>query len=155
VAGSSGFSAKVAFDPSAAAALHRVMASMASCAPASAAVPMDGPGLEALQDSESVLVVIYRADGQVLLLRAPRRRPRGSPSGNRSPAARTSRGTGRPPCARCRGNRHRCPGPAACCGLGLENVYTIYPHWLHRYAPGVGTTGAVFGLRVPWAPACT
>ncbi len=32
----------------------------------------------------------------------------------------------------------------------LENVYTIYPRWLHRYPPGVThNTERVFGLRVP------
>jgi len=33
---------------------------------------------------------------------------------------------------------------------GLENVYTIYPRWLHRYAPGtIHNTERVFGLQVP------
>jgi dihydroneopterin triphosphate diphosphatase len=33
---------------------------------------------------------------------------------------------------------------------GLENVYEIYPRWLHRYAPGVTrNTEHVFGLQVP------
>ena len=32
----------------------------------------------------------------------------------------------------------------------LENVYPIYPRWLHRYAPGVVfNTERVFGLRGP------
>lgn len=32
----------------------------------------------------------------------------------------------------------------------LENVYTIYPQWLHRYAPGVTrNTERLFGLQVP------
>jgi dATP pyrophosphohydrolase len=32
----------------------------------------------------------------------------------------------------------------------LENVYTIYPHWLHRYAPGTThNRERVFGLQVP------
>ena len=31
----------------------------------------------------------------------------------------------------------------------LENVYTIYPRWLHRYAPGVThNTERVFGLQL-------
>jgi len=35
---------------------------------------------------------------------------------------------------------------------GLENVYEIYPQWLHRYAPGVmHNTERVFGLCVPRA----
>lgn len=33
---------------------------------------------------------------------------------------------------------------------GLENRYEIYPHWRHRYAPGVThNTEHVFGLCVP------
>ncbi|HEX9721379.1 MAG TPA: dihydroneopterin triphosphate diphosphatase [Ramlibacter sp.] len=33
---------------------------------------------------------------------------------------------------------------------GLENIYDIYPRWLHRYAPGVvRNTEHVFGLCVP------
>lgn len=36
----------------------------------------------------------------------------------------------------------------------LENVYGIYPRWLHRYAPGVShNTEHVFGLQVPVAMA--
>ena len=32
----------------------------------------------------------------------------------------------------------------------LDNVYPIYPRWLHRYAPGVVfNTEHVFGLQVP------
>jgi len=32
----------------------------------------------------------------------------------------------------------------------LENVYEIYPRWLHRYAPGVThNTEHLFGLQVP------
>lgn len=32
----------------------------------------------------------------------------------------------------------------------IENVYPIYPRWLHRYAPGiVFNTEHVFGLQVP------
>lgn len=32
----------------------------------------------------------------------------------------------------------------------LENVYTIYPQWLHRYAAGVShNTEHLFGLRLP------
>lgn len=33
---------------------------------------------------------------------------------------------------------------------GLENVYEIYPRWLHRYAPGTThNTEHLFSLRVP------
>jgi dATP pyrophosphohydrolase len=39
---------------------------------------------------------------------------------------------------------------------GLENVYTIYPRWLHRYPPGVThNTERVFGLQVPDGSAVT
>lgn len=32
----------------------------------------------------------------------------------------------------------------------LENIYDIYPHWQHRYAPGVNrNTEHLFGLMVP------
>jgi dihydroneopterin triphosphate diphosphatase len=45
------------------------------------------------------------------------------------------------------------PGSALHAGLkdwDLENVYEIYPRWLHRYAPGViRNTEHVFGLCVP------
>lgn len=45
------------------------------------------------------------------------------------------------------------PGSALCDGLTdwqLENVYDIYPRWLHRYAPGITrNTEHVFGLQVP------
>lgn len=44
-------------------------------------------------------------------------------------------------------------GAALAVGLqdwGLENVYSIYPRWLHRYAPGVThNTEHLFGLQVP------
>lgn len=36
------------------------------------------------------------------------------------------------------------------CDWQIENVYDIYPRWLHRYAPGVRrNTEHLFGLRVP------
>lgn len=39
---------------------------------------------------------------------------------------------------------------AALCDWGLENVYEIYPVWMHRYAPGIThNTEHVFGLTVP------
>ena len=45
------------------------------------------------------------------------------------------------------------PGSPLAGGLrdwGLENVYTIYPQWAHRYPPGVTrNTERVFGLCVP------
>ena len=42
------------------------------------------------------------------------------------------------------------PLQAALRDWGLENVFDIYPRWLHRYAPGVlRNTERVFGLCVP------
>jgi dATP pyrophosphohydrolase len=45
------------------------------------------------------------------------------------------------------------PGAALFAGLrdwGLENVYDIYPRWLHRYGPRITrNTEHVFGLQVP------
>lgn len=39
---------------------------------------------------------------------------------------------------------------AVLCDWHLENVYNIYPQWLHRYAPGVTrNTEHLFGLRLP------
>jgi dATP pyrophosphohydrolase len=33
---------------------------------------------------------------------------------------------------------------------GLENIYEIYPRWLHRYAPGIThNTEHLFSLQVP------
>jgi dihydroneopterin triphosphate diphosphatase len=51
------------------------------------------------------------------------------------------------------------PGTPLFAGLqdwGLENVYDIYPRWLHRYEPGVTrNTEHVFGLPVPAGTAVT
>ena len=51
------------------------------------------------------------------------------------------------------------PGTTLHAGLQdwrLENVYDIYPRWLHRYAPGVSrNTEHVFGLCVPDGTAVT
>jgi dATP pyrophosphohydrolase len=42
------------------------------------------------------------------------------------------------------------PLSAGLADWGLENIYDIYPRWLHRYAPGVTrNTEHVWGLRVP------
>ena len=45
------------------------------------------------------------------------------------------------------------PGSALYDGLAdwhMENVYDIYPRWLHRYGPGITrNTEHVFGLTVP------
>lgn len=103
---------------------------------------------------ESVLVIIYRADGQVLLLRRTQPAPEGQPfwqgvTGSKDFAAEDWRATAIREVAEETGIDADAPG----CELqdwGLENIYTIYPHWLHRYAPGVWwNTERVFGLRVP------
>ena len=42
------------------------------------------------------------------------------------------------------------PLESSLCDWHLENVYDIYPRWLHRYAPGVTrNTERLFGLVVP------
>ena len=47
-------------------------------------------------------------------------------------------------------------GPGQLTDWGLENIYDIYPRWLHRYAPGVTrNTEHVFGLCVPPATPVT
>ncbi|NMM75606.1 dihydroneopterin triphosphate diphosphatase [Acidovorax sp. SRB_14] len=41
-------------------------------------------------------------------------------------------------------------GACALVDWQLQNVYSIYPQWLHRYAPGVRqNTEHLFGLQVP------
>jgi dihydroneopterin triphosphate diphosphatase len=106
---------------------------------------------------QSVLVVIYTTEWDVLLLRrteaeidAPAfwQSVTGSKDGMDEPWAETAarevlEETG----FDCR------PGSALANQLqdwGLENIYPIYPRWLHRYAPGViHNTERVFGLQVP------
>lgn len=103
---------------------------------------------------ESVLVIIYRADGQVLLLRRSQPAPEGQAfwqgvTGSKDFAHEDWRATAMREVQEETGIDALAPG----CELqdwGLENIYTIYPHWLHRYAPGVWwNTERVFGLRVP------
>jgi dATP pyrophosphohydrolase len=101
---------------------------------------------------ESVLVVIHTPDLQVLLIeRADQpgfwQSVTGSKDALDEPAAETARRevleeTGF--------------DIAAVGGLltdwQLANVYDIYPHWQHRYAPGVTrNTEHVFGLQLPSA----
>lgn len=129
---------------------------MVSCAPASAAVPVatvPAPD-SAFKIPESVLVIIYRADGQVLLLRRTQAAPEGQPfwqgvTGSKDFEGEGWQATAVREVAEETGIDARAPG----CVLqdwALQNTYTIYPHWLHRYAPGVWlNTERVFGLRVP------
>jgi dATP pyrophosphohydrolase len=100
----------------------------------------------------SVLVVIHRADGQVLLIeRADHpgywQSVTGSLDAEDEPLEATAR-------------REVCEETGIEDGLlrdwGLRNVYEIYPVWRHRYAPGVtNNTEHVFGLTVPQRTAVT
>ncbi|MDR0227112.1 MAG: dihydroneopterin triphosphate diphosphatase [Burkholderiaceae bacterium] len=103
---------------------------------------------------ESVLVVIYRDDGQVLLLRRTAPAPEGgefwqSVTGSKDHGDESWRDTAVREVREETGIDAEAPG----CVLqdwGLENVYTIYPAWQHRYAPGTWhNRERVFGLRIP------
>ena len=103
---------------------------------------------------ESVLVIIYRSDGQVLLMHRTQLAPEGVPfwqcvTGSKDSLDEDWRTTAVREVAEETGIDALAPG----CTLqdwALENIYTIYPQWLHRYAPGVWlNTERVFGLRVP------
>ena len=103
---------------------------------------------------QSVLVVIYREDGQVLLLRRTVAAPEGEPfwqsvTGSKDSEGEDWRETALREVLEETGIDAQAPG----CQLSdweLENIYTIYPQWLHRYAPGVWQNQErVFGLRVP------
>ena len=124
-----------------------------TCAPSPEAAP-------AYKIPESVLVVIYRADGQVLLLRRTAPAPDGaafwqSVTGSKDHADEGWRETAVREVREETGIDARAAG----CALRdweLENSYTIYPAWQHRYAPGVWTNRErVLGLRVPsYMPVC-
>lgn len=100
---------------------------------------------------ESVLVVIHTSDLQVLLIRRADAAEDfwQSVTGSKDFAGEDWAATAAREAAEETGIRADAPG----CTLtdwGLENVYTIYPQWLHRYAPGVHlNTERVFGLCVP------
>lgn len=103
---------------------------------------------------ESVLVIIYRPDGQVLLMRRTVDAPQGLPfwqsvTGSKDALDEDWQTTAQREVLEETGIDAAAPG----CSLqdwGLANTYTIYPQWLHRYAPGVWlNTERVFGLRVP------
>lgn len=110
--------------------------------------------MTAFKIPESVLVVIHRSDGQVLLLRRTAPAPEGgdfwqSVTGSKDHADESWRETALREVREETGIDAQAPG----CLLqdwGLENVYTIYPAWQHRYAPGVWhNRERVFGLRIP------
>ncbi len=107
---------------------------------------------------QSVLVVIYTPVLDVLLLRRVQDAPDGQPfwqsvTGAKDfpeePWATTAqREVGEETGLACEGPSARLDDWA------LENVYPIYPQWLHRYAPGVWRNCEhVFGLRLEHAAA--
>ncbi len=113
----------------------------------------------ALKIPQSVLVVIYTPSMQVLLIRRTEVDPAApafwqSVTGSKDHAAESFEETAM---------REVLEETGIDCGPGsplqgnlqdwaLENVYPIYPRWLHRYAQGVVfNTEHVFGLQVPEA----
>jgi dATP pyrophosphohydrolase len=102
---------------------------------------------------ESVLVVIHTAQLEVLLInRADAPNFWQSVTGSKDEVSERLELTAVREVAEETGIDCR-PGTPLHAGLrdwGLENVYDVYPRWLHRYAPGVTrNTEHVFGLRVP------
>jgi len=102
---------------------------------------------------ESVLVVVYTAALQVLLIeRADRPGFWQSVTGSKDLLDEPLDETARHEVAEETGIVVGSPGiPASALqDWGLRNVYEIYPIWRHRYAPGVThNTEHVFGLCVP------
>lgn len=99
---------------------------------------------------QSVLVVIFTAAGEVLLLNRADNpgfwqsvtgaKEREAESWQATAAREVEEETG----IDCQADGH------LLADWGLENVYDIYPAWRHRYAPGVWqNTERVFGLCVP------
>lgn len=106
---------------------------------------------------QSVLVVIYTQDRDVLLIRRTEADPDApafwqSVTGSKDAVDEAWHATAAREVLEETGLDCR-PGAALAGHLqdwGLENIYTIYPRWLHRYAPGVThNTERVFGLQVP------
>ena len=110
--------------------------------------------LRPLKTPQSVLVVIYREGGQVLLLRRTVAAPGGEPfwqsvTGSKDSEDEDWRETAIREVLEETGIDARADG-CLLTDWELENVYTIYPEWQHRYAPGVWhNQERVFGLRVP------
>ena len=106
---------------------------------------------------QSVLVVIHTPALEVLLIRRAVDAPDGQPfwqsvTGSKDSPEEGFRQTAVREVLEETGIHADAPG----CTLRdweLENVYDIYPQWLHRYAPGVSrNTERLFGLQVS-APA--
>ena len=111
----------------------------------------DGPSYKI---PESVLVVIHTAALDVLLIRRAIDAPDGqafwqSVTGSKDSPQEDWRDTA----VREVWEETGICAHASGCTLrdwGLENVYDIYPQWLHRYAPGVRrNTEHLFSLQVP------
>ena len=112
------------------------------------------PGGPSYKIPESVLVVIHTAALDVLLIRRAIDAPDGqafwqSVTGSKDSPQEDWRDTA----VREVGEETGICAHASGCTLrdwGLENVYDIYPQWLHRYAPGVRrNTEHLFSLQVP------
>lgn len=105
--------------------------------------------LAAFKIPESVLVVIHTPALQVLLLeRADAPGFWQSVTGSKDSLAEPWEETARREVWEETGIDARASG-VRLTDWRLENVYEIYPQWLHRYAPGVTTnTERVFGLCV-------
>lgn len=99
---------------------------------------------------ESVLVVIHTAALEVLLLeRADAPGFWQSVTGSKDYLSEPWEETARREVFEETGIDAQAPG-SHLMDWAMENVYPIYPQWLHRYAPGVLTnTERVFGLCVP------
>lgn len=99
---------------------------------------------------ESVLVVIFTAAGDVLLLnRADNPGFWQSVTGAKNCATESWQATAAREVEEETGLDCQADGHFLA-DWGLENVYEIYPAWRHRYAPGVLlNTERVFGLCVP------
>jgi dATP pyrophosphohydrolase len=95
----------------------------------------------------SVLVLVHTSDLQVLLLeRADRPGFWQSVTGSQDPGEAFAE-TARRELAEETGIR---VGPDVLVDWKLQNQYEIYPHWRHRYSPGVThNTEHVFGLTLP------
>ena len=100
---------------------------------------------------ESVLVVIHTADLRVLLLRRADSQEDfwQSVTGSKDSVDEAFATTAAREVLEETGIDSAAPG-CVLSDWGLENVYTIYPQWQHRYAPGVWhNRERVFGLQVP------
>lgn len=110
--------------------------------------------MHAYKIPQSVLVVIYTPALDVLLIRRTVDAPDGQPfwqsvTGSKDFVDEDWATTAAREAAEETGIHAHAPGHALR-DWGLQNIYSIYPQWLHRYAPGVRlNTERVFGLCVP------